>query len=65
MDSCELVRDVLHGLIEKDVINMQRMCQTCSFFEADEKGGQCAFLKKHLTPGEYKVDCPAHEQTAA
>lgn len=61
----EMLLDMLHGLIDTEVINMQRMCQTCSFFEPDDTGGHCVFLKKHLTPGEYKVDCPAHEKPAA
>jgi DNA-binding MarR family transcriptional regulator len=56
---------ILNGLVKEGLINQQRMCFSCSYYEPGKNGGFCTFLKTNLSPGELKIDCPAYQEKAA
>ncbi|CAN5587384.1 hypothetical protein BH11BAC2_BH11BAC2_05610 [soil metagenome] len=55
---------LLNQLAQDKVINSQRMCFTCTFFDNHGVGGYCNYLNKDLTHGEVKVDCPVYTPAA-
>ncbi|MEQ9230690.1 MAG: MarR family winged helix-turn-helix transcriptional regulator [Cyclobacteriaceae bacterium] len=53
----------IRHLNESGVISIQRMCQTCRFYESDKAkdAHYCNLLKEPLTPVDHRLDCPEHE----
>lgn len=55
-------------LIEKlnkaDIINVQRMCTSCRFYESGPENDYCKLLEKKLYKADLRIDCPEH-QTAS
>ena len=49
------------NLNQRDIISAQRMCKNCQFFESQEDGNYCHFLKTNLTQQELRLDCPEFE----
>ncbi len=59
---------MLNGLLKlildlnkSGIITIQRMCFTCSFYNAENGTHYCNLLKTKLTESEIRVDCPEHE----
>ncbi len=52
----------IHHLIRADVIDIQRMCQTCRFLELRGEKLHCSFLNQELKPKDLRIDCPEHEE---
>lgn len=50
---------IIHGLIQRGVVNVQRMCYTCRFYRQAEGKGFCELLE--LVMEEPRVDCRTHE----
>ncbi len=52
-------------LIEKlnkaDVINVQRMCTSCRFYESGSENDYCRLLEKKLHQADLRIDCPEHQ----
>lgn len=58
--------ELIAALEKRSVISRNRMCFTCRFFREDVSSGEtlpyfCAFLKKPLSTGDLRVDCPEYE----
>lgn len=52
---------VLNQLENSQVINAQRMCFNCAYYEGDRKESHyCKFLDKPLSKAELRIDCPEH-----
>ena len=52
--------NIIHGLIQRGVVNVQRMCYTCRFYRQAEGKGYCDLLE--LVMEEPRVDCKTHEK---
>ncbi|EOZ97167.1 Transcriptional regulator, MarR family [Indibacter alkaliphilus LW1] len=52
---------LIHELNKAGVINLQRMCFTCSHYENTKGEHYCKLLQSRLTTEELRVDCPEHE----
>jgi len=61
--------DLLHSLLKlmdelekAEVINAQRMCFNCVFYEGNrEENHHCTLLKRVLTKSQLRIDCPEHK----
>jgi DNA-binding MarR family transcriptional regulator len=68
--SLSLLLDLIAGLQRAGVVGVARTCPTCRFFRFEERPGaakphHCALLDIPLGPGDLRLDCPEHEQSAA
>ncbi len=52
---------VIHHLHEKGIISIQRMCQTCRYYERSMQGPYCNFLEQPLRDKDLRIDCPEYE----
>lgn len=52
---------LIYDLNKSGIITIQRMCFTCSFYNADNGIHYCNLLKTKLAESEIRVDCPEHE----
>ncbi|MEZ5003766.1 MAG: MarR family winged helix-turn-helix transcriptional regulator [Chitinophagales bacterium] len=52
---------LIYDLNKSGIINIQRMCFTCSFYNAKNGIHYCNLLKTKLAESEIRVDCPEHE----
>jgi len=52
---------MIYDLNKAGIITIQRMCFTCSFYNAENGIHYCNLLKTKLTESEIRVDCPEHE----
>lgn len=53
---------VIHELNKASVITIQRMCQTCIFYQSEGGRHYCNFLHTTLNNDELRVDCPEHKE---
>lgn len=52
---------LIYDLNKSGIITIQRMCFTCSFYNAENGIHYCNLLKTKLAESEIRVDCPEHE----
>jgi DNA-binding MarR family transcriptional regulator len=52
---------MIYDLNKAGIITIQRMCFTCSFYNAENGIHYCNLLKTKLAESEIRVDCPEHE----
>ncbi len=52
---------LIYDLNKSGIITIQRMCFTCTFYNADNGMHYCNLLKTKLAESEIRVDCPEHE----
>lgn len=52
---------LIYELNKSGIITIQRMCFTCSFYDATNGIHYCNLLKTKLAESEIRVDCPEHE----
>lgn len=52
---------LIYELNKSGIITIQRMCFTCSFYNATNGIHYCNLLKTKLAESEIRVDCPEHE----
>ncbi|MBD3797851.1 MAG: winged helix-turn-helix transcriptional regulator [Campylobacterales bacterium] len=52
---------LIYDLNKSGIITIQRMCFTCSFYNAKNGTHYCNLLKTKLAESEIRVDCPEHE----
>lgn len=54
--------EIIHHLNKVEIITIQRMCFTCSFYRVSESGKKhyCKLLNQDLKSTELRVDCPDH-----
>jgi DNA-binding MarR family transcriptional regulator len=55
---------LIYDLNKSGIITIQRMCFTCTFYNADNGMHYCNLLKTKLAESEIRVDCPEHEMIA-
>jgi DNA-binding MarR family transcriptional regulator len=68
--SLTLLLDLIARLQQAGVVGVARTCPTCRFFRFEARPGavrphHCALLDVPLGPGDLRLDCPEHEQSAA
>ncbi|MFQ5446761.1 MAG: MarR family winged helix-turn-helix transcriptional regulator [Saprospiraceae bacterium] len=52
---------LIYDLNKSGIITIQRMCFTCSFYNAKNGIHYCSLLKTKLAESDVRVDCPEHE----
>ncbi|MBO6524121.1 MAG: winged helix-turn-helix transcriptional regulator [Balneolaceae bacterium] len=52
---------LIYDLNKSGIITIQRMCFTCSFYNAENGIHYCDLLKTKLAESEIRVDCPEYE----
>ncbi|KAA3651464.1 MAG: MarR family transcriptional regulator [Bacteroidetes bacterium] len=52
---------MIYDLNKAGIITIQRMCFTCSYYNADNGIHFCNLLNTKLAESEIRVDCPEHE----
>lgn len=52
---------LIYDLNKSGIITIQRMCFTCSFYNANNGIHYCNLLKTKLAESEIRVDCPEHK----
>jgi DNA-binding MarR family transcriptional regulator len=68
--SLSLLLDLIAGLQRAGLVGVARTCPTCRFFRFEARPHaarphHCALLGVPLGPGDLRLDCPEHEQSAA
>lgn len=58
----ESLLELIHKLQKADIISIQRMCFSCSFYQKKQKEHYCRFLKKTLAHQELRIDCAEFEK---
>lgn len=53
---------VIKHLNASGVITIQRMCFTCQYYKANQKGHYCNLLNAPLEANDLRIDCPEHLQ---
>ena len=55
--------NIIRHLNRSEVITIQRMCMTCTYYQSSEKGQKhfCQLLNQQLHTTDLRVDCPEHE----
>ncbi|WP_436514574.1 MarR family winged helix-turn-helix transcriptional regulator [Ekhidna sp. To15] len=48
---------MIFGLNQSRIIDVQRTCFGCSFYEKQDDGHFCQFIKKQLSDSEIRLDC--------
>jgi len=54
--------EIIRHLNKVEIITIQRMCFTCSYYQVSESGKKhfCKLLNQELKSAELRVDCPEH-----
>lgn len=52
---------IIHGLNQKEVISLQRMCLTCYHYQKSKNSHYCNLLDKPLKNRELQIDCGDHQ----
>lgn len=53
----KLVSNLIFSMNQAGIIQVQRTCRACQFYESDN-GSYCALLKKKLADKDIRLDCP-------
>lgn len=53
----KFIFDFINFSLRKNIIQSQRMCFQCKFFENKENGFYCNYLKSPLTISDLQIDC--------
>ena len=59
----ESLSKIIYQLNKTGIISIQRMCQTCSYYNYDEQNNThfCNLLNTTLTKSKLRIDCPEHQ----
>lgn len=60
----EGLKDILMSLQHGGVINLQRMCFNCNWYQTMPGGHYCKLLKIALKEQDIRIDCPEHISVA-
>lgn len=54
--------DIIRHLNQAGVISIQRMCMSCSYYQASNNGQQhfCGLLNQQIHVKDLRIDCPEH-----
>lgn len=55
--------NIIRHLNKSEVITIQRMCMSCSFYQSSDKGQKhfCKLLNQNLHVADLRIDCPEHK----
>ncbi|MCZ2128637.1 MAG: MarR family winged helix-turn-helix transcriptional regulator [Bacteroidia bacterium] len=55
--------NIIRHLNKSEVITIQRMCMSCSYYQPSDKGQKhfCKLLNQNLHVKDLRIDCPEHE----
>jgi DNA-binding MarR family transcriptional regulator len=53
--------ELIHKLQQAGIINLQRMCFSCQFYQKQNQKHYCRFLSTQLNNDDLRVDCPEYE----
>lgn len=55
--------NIIRHLNKSEVITIQRMCMSCSYYQPSDKGRNhfCKLLNENLHVKDLRIDCPEHE----
>jgi len=55
--------NIIRHLNKSEVITIQRMCMSCSYYQPSDKGQKhfCKLLNQNLHVTDLRIDCPEHE----
>jgi DNA-binding MarR family transcriptional regulator len=55
--------NIIRHLNQSEVITIQRMCMTCSYYQPSDQGQRhfCKLLNQQLHNKDLRIDCPEHE----
>lgn len=55
--------NIIRHLNQSEVITIQRMCMSCSYYQSSDKGQKhfCTLLNQDLHIADLRIDCPEHE----
>lgn len=56
--------NIIRHLNRSEVITIQRMCMTCSYYRSSDEGQKhfCTLLNQNLHTKDLRVDCPEHHR---
>lgn len=52
---------IIYNLNKAGILNIQRTCYSCKFYEKTKKNHYCHLLKTELFNADIRVDCPEYE----
>ncbi|GAB4201499.1 MAG: hypothetical protein Fur0023_06100 [Bacteroidia bacterium] len=58
----DILIKIIYQLYQKNIIQIQRMCFTCKYFDNKKKEYFCNLLNKSLRNTEIRIDCPEYEK---
>ncbi len=61
-DLLKSITKLIYKLHKSGIISVQRTCYGCRFYEKKGRDHYCHLLKKDLTDGEIRLDCPEYEE---
>jgi DNA-binding MarR family transcriptional regulator len=57
----ETLSKLIYQLHQKDIITVQRICYSCSFYSEKAGKSYCNLLNKDLKKEDIRIDCPEHK----
>ena len=51
---------LIYKLNRTGILNVQRTCYSCKFYEENQKGAYCNLLQKKLLKQDIRLDCPEY-----
>ncbi|MEM8890219.1 MAG: MarR family transcriptional regulator [Bacteroidota bacterium] len=55
------ISDLIQKLNKQGILNVQRNCQSCRFYQKKEPGHYCNLLSFNLANTDLRIDCAEHE----
>lgn len=56
------ITKLIYGLNRSGILNIQRNCYSCSFYEQNKGNHYCNYLNMPLENHEIRIDCPEYEE---
>ncbi|NND09281.1 MAG: winged helix-turn-helix transcriptional regulator [Saprospiraceae bacterium] len=54
----EMLNKMIYGLHNMNILGVQRMCFTCTYFHETKRKKFCQLLDRELKPKDLRIDCP-------
>lgn len=61
-DMLQYLLGIIKHLNKANIITVQRMCFSCSYYQKKENQHFCKLLNQQLQSSDIRVDCPEHQQ---
>ncbi|WP_422083721.1 MarR family winged helix-turn-helix transcriptional regulator [Ulvibacterium sp.] len=56
--------ELIEKLNKAGIVNVQRMCTSCRFYESGSENDYCRLLEKRLYQKDLRIDCPEHQMAS-